>query len=330
MNCCARWRNAYRQWNVAKPTSVKAKSDRKITDVFARTRREHIAAALRSRFALRIHTSILLLWTFSAGLLTTKALFALGMQSMWLRYTLAIVVAYGAFLLGVRIWLAYVGAGSRGSGGSDTRQADNNGKGSSIDVADFLPSGSGSSGGSSDVFSGGGGSSGGGGASASFGDGIAPPSNLLAMDSAALSASSGGSGGGDSSLLSDVGGKVGDVVGDIGGGDGEGCLIAFAVMIVIGIVALAIGGAVFVISAGPEILIDAAFEALLAGGLIKAARRMHDPDWFGSVIRATWIPFVVVLVLAVAFALTAAALVPQAKTFGEVMSAVMPLLLGKL
>jgi len=65
--------------------------------------RNRIAAALRSRGALRIHTAMLLLWTFSAGLLTTRGLLILGVHSMFLRYTIAIVVAYGAFLPGVRI-----------------------------------------------------------------------------------------------------------------------------------------------------------------------------------------------------------------------------------
>lgn len=90
------------------PPPKKKKTFKEMTHVT----RERIAAALHSRFWLRFHTSILLLWTFCAGLLTTKGLFALGMQSMFWRYTIAIVVAYGAFLLGVRLWLHYVGAGA--------------------------------------------------------------------------------------------------------------------------------------------------------------------------------------------------------------------------
>jgi hypothetical protein len=293
-----------------------------------RTPRERIAAALHSRFALRFHTSILLLWMFSAGLLTTKGLFALGMQSMFLRYTIAIVVAYGAFLFGLRVWLAYVGAGGSSSG-TGNRQASS--KDSSIDLPDFSYSGGGSGGGSPVGFGGGGGSSGGGGASMSFEGDAASSSNLLAMDSAGLSASSGGGsgGGGDSGIFGDVGGKVGDVVGDIGG-DGDGCLIAFGIMIVVGLITLVIGGAFFVISMGPEILIDAAFNAMLAGGLIKVGKKVSDPDWFGSVIKATWIPFLVVLVMVWIFTATAAVLTPTAHTFGDVMRVVWPLLLESI
>jgi hypothetical protein len=276
---------------------------------------------LHSRFALRFHTSILLLWMFSAGLLTSKALFALGLHSLFLRYTIAIVVAYGAFLLGVSIWLAYVGA--RGIDASAKRQTNNRSADGSVDLPDVVPLG-----GSPSVFGGGGGSSGGGGASASFDGDAVPSSQLMAVEGTGLSASS-GSGGGNSSILSDVTGKVGDVAGDLGGGD-DGCLIAFAIMIVVGLIALMIGGAFVVISMGPEILIDTAFNAMLAGGLIKAGGKVSDPGWFGSVIKATWIPFTIVLVMAWIFAVTAAVLTPQAHIFGEVWRAVWPLLVSRM
>jgi hypothetical protein len=305
-----------------KPAANPSQRKARIKDLFSRKPRAVIAKALHSRFALRFHTSILMLWMFCAGLLTTKGLFALGMQSMFWRYTLAIVVAYGAFLLGVRIWLAYVGAGG---GTGHSRRAATRDTGSSLDFPDVLTSGRSSSGGAPSVFGGGGGTSGGGGASASFDGGVAPSSNLLAIDAAGVSAPTGSDGG----IFSGVGGKVGDVVGDIGGGD-DGCLIAFAIMIVVGLIALAIGGAFFVISMGPEILIDAAFNAMLAGGLVKAGEKVSDPDWVGSVIKATWIPLIIVLVMAWVFAGMAAVLTPKAHTFGEVWQVVWPLLLQSL
>ncbi len=289
--------------------------------------RERIAAALHSRFWLRFHTSILLLWTFCAGLLVTKGLFVLGMQSMFWRYTIAIVVAYGAFLLGVRVWLHYVGAGAarKVNHARSMDRADG-----SLDIPDLsFPSGGTCGGGSPGGFSGGGGSSGGGGASGSFDAGAMPQPNPLVADSLQMPATSGG-GGGNSSIFGDVGGKVGDVVGDIGGGDGDGCLIAFGIMIVIGLFVLAIGGAFFIISMGPEILIEAAFNALLAGGLIKSGAKVSDPDWIGSVIKATWIPFAIVLVMAWIFAGMADALLPQAQTFDDVWRAVWPLLQAQL
>jgi len=293
--------------------------------------RIRLARSLREHFALRMHTSILLVWTFCAGLLTTKALFALGMQAMWMRYLIAIVVAYGAFLLGVRIWLAYIGRGHQ-TQTAKRLQAEKK-KSSSIDLPDFSSSGGGSGGsGSGGIFRGGGGGSGGGGASGSFAvdAGAAQHLNLAAADglstgNAIETASSGGSSGGG--IFSDVGGSVSDAVGGLGGDDG--CLIAFALMVVIGLIALAIGGAVFIISAGPEILIDAAFNVMLAGGLVKATNRVNKPDWVGSVVKATWIPFAIVLTTALVFAITAAVLLPQAKTFSQVMNVLWPLLLSQ-
>ena len=297
--------------------------------------RTRVARELRARFALRMHTLVLLLWTFCAGLLTTKALYALGVQTMWLRYLLAILVGYGAFILGVRIWLAYIGYGRNASSSRNLSSKDS--KGSSLDLPDLGSSGSGS-GGSGGVFRGGGGGSGGAGSSGSFAmdGGMAPRLNLAAADSLttsnaiseASSVAPGGDGGGGGGILSNATSSIGDAVGDIGGGD-DGCLIAFAVMVVIGLIALAIGGAVFIISAGPEILIDAAFNAMLVGGLLKASNRVSEPDWMGSVLRATWKPFMVVLVMALAFAFTAAMLLPKAHTFGEVMKVLWPLLLDQ-
>jgi len=40
---------------------------------------------------------------------------------------------------------------------------------------------------------------------------------------------------------------------------------------------------------------EAAFQCVLAGSLLKSARRMDAPDWIGGVFRATWIPLAVVL-----------------------------------
>ena len=296
------------------------------------TTRDRIAGTLRRHFGLRIHTSILLLWSFSAGLLTTKGLLALGMQSMFWRYTLAVVVAYGAFMIGVRIWLAYVGVPAGGNeggmgGGRSARQSKDNSKSRSLDLPDIsLGRGSGGSSGSGgSIFSGKGGGSGGGGASSSFDASASRPSNLLALDSASIAT---GDAGGGSSGIGDTIKGLGDI-GDIAG-DGDGCLIAFAVMIVAGLLLAAIGAAFFVVSLGPEILIDAAFSTLLTGGLVKAGRRMGQPGWIGSVFKATWLPFMAVLVSLWIFAGIAAVLTPQANTFSAVWRIVWPQLMGAI
>jgi hypothetical protein len=116
-------------------------------------------------------------------------------------------------------------------------------------------------------FVGGGGNFGGGGASGDFSDG--------------------GAGGG---LLDKVSGDL-DV--DL---DGEG----FVPLLILGVILLAVFGAgAYLLYEGPAILSEAAFEFLLASGMIRRFRRMDDPDWLGSVFRMTWFPFAVVLVIAI-------------------------------
>ena len=59
-----------------------------------------------------------------------------------------------------------------------------------------------------------------------------------------------------------------------------------------------LGVGVFLIWQAPAILAEAAFNTVLAASLVRSAKRMHEPDWVGSVFKATWKPFAVVFSLA--------------------------------
>ncbi|GAB2518316.1 hypothetical protein [Lysobacter humi (ex Lee et al. 2017)] len=99
----------------------------------------------------RLQMSAIVLLTAAVGLLASWMLHAAGMDAMWLRYPLAAALAYVAFLVQLRLWLAW-----RDEPGS---------------LVDALPSGSGSGGGGGSgtgAWSGAGGRSGGGGASAGW------------------------------------------------------------------------------------------------------------------------------------------------------------------
>jgi len=48
----------------------------------------------------------------------------------------------------------------------------------------------------------------------------------------------------------------------------------------------------------PFILSEAAFEFILAAGLVRGTKRIDSADWMGSVFKTTRIPFIVTLVLA--------------------------------
>src|SRR5438034_1065148 len=55
------------------------------------------------------------------------------------------------------------------------------------------------------------------------------------------------------------------------------------------------GAALWVVWQAPVILPEAAFEALLAAGLVKAARRAQTGGWARGVLRSTALPFALML-----------------------------------
>ena len=129
-------------------------------------RRDRTHDALRALVATqvsvpRLQMSLLVLLTAATGFLASVALSAIGMESLWLRYPLCVMFAYGAFLCLVWAWrrhrewdLSDLPAGSDGSSSASTGRSD---------------------------WQGHGGGSGGGGASASF-DGPAAHASLASFD----------------------------------------------------------------------------------------------------------------------------------------------------
>ncbi len=112
-----------------------------------------------------------------------------------------------------------------------------------------------------------------------------------------------GSFGGGSSLL--------DV-----GGDDEGCaLVVVIVVVVVGILAAAL----YLVYAGPTILAEVAFEALLASSLLPGARKAESPGWVGGAVKATFLPFLAIFVLATGFGWFAARECPGARRVPDVL-----------
>lgn len=78
-------------------------------------------------------------------------------------------------------------------------------------------------------------------------------------------------------------------------------LAGLVLMIVLVAIVLLLGGiAIYFIYTAPALLGEAAFEAVLAASIARRARRAEGKGWIGAVWRATVLPFVGVLVLAVA------------------------------
>jgi hypothetical protein len=95
---------------------------------------------------------------------------------------------------------------------------------------------------------------------------------------------SGRSGGGSSSWDLDLGGDVGDIV------------FIFVLVLVV----LLVGGiAIYFIYTAPALLSEAAFEAVLAASIARRAKRAEGSGWIGAVWRATVLPFIAVLALSV-------------------------------
>lgn len=112
---------------------------------------------------------------------------------------------------------------------------------------------------------------------------------------------------GSSDILSggiDTGGGIGDTVGDVVGGVAEGLgdeggvvvIVVFAALAAI--MAVVIGTGAYLVYEAPFILSEAAFEFILAAGLIRGTKRIDSAVWMGSVFKTTSIPFIITLALA--------------------------------
>jgi hypothetical protein len=219
----------------------------------------------QKRFFLRFHMSLILGATTATGLLSSKALLILGLDNLVIRYPVSVLIAYLCFFLFIKIWLWYI---------IDPEPSQ---KSNFLDAVDVTPNFdlSGGSVNTASATPSGGGTFGGGGASGSYDDMgavIREPISVIKPDS-------GGSG------SSSTGGIDIDV-------DGDGVLP----LVILGVIIAAVFGAgVYLVYEAPVILSEAAFEFLLAAGLVKPVKRLDDPDWMESVLRTTWIPFAVVL-----------------------------------
>lgn len=271
---------------------------------------------LLAAFFVRFHMTLILGAVCLSGVITSKMLLSVGFTWMPMRFAIAIIAAYAIFFLMVRLWLSYIGISPRARTLISQARSRKSRSGSSSGggVFDFGSSGGSGSGSSWGGF--GGGSGGGGGASESWGDAAPdaawlssseplPSSGVGSFNLGSLgSASSGSSGGGFDLDLGD-----------------DGCLAIVVLLLLIALILGIFGAGAYLIYQAPAIFGEAAFQAALASGLIKASRGIDNADWKGSVFRATWIPFIVILILAVAFGGAAHRYCPAATRIAEIFTA---------
>jgi hypothetical protein len=79
-----------------------------------------------------------------------------------------------------------------------------------------------------------------------------------------------------------------------GGGDDDGWLV---IVLLIALVLCILGGGVYLVYAAPHILPEAACQVVLAGSMTRVSKEPHH-NWMTGVVWSTWIPFVLVLLMA--------------------------------
>ena len=271
--------------------------------------RARVKRYLIQRFYTRFHMSLILASSGFAAMLTNWAMLREGVHAMWMRYPVAMALAYLTFLAGVWLWLKYTDA-------TRACMADNNPNaktkslvdGGDVLNTDLVPNfgGGGGGGGAIEVPGplGGGGSFDGGGA----GGGWVEANPVQSLTSDATPTPSGGG------FFDGVGDKLGGFC-DL---DGDAVVLIVIALMLMGSLIL-LGG--YVIWFAPDILSEAVFGATLAGGLAHAAKRHDEGGWVMGVVKKTWWPFAIVFVFAMIFAFYAAVHYPQASTFGGALSA---------
>lgn len=244
--------------------------------------------------------SLILAATGAAGFLASFLMLHLGVSRMWLRYGLAVLLAYAVFLLLLRIWVYLHSRETKGNVSDyllDVVPTDF----SSLSHAGEAPA---------SAF-GGGGDFGGAGASGSWNGGVSAGMAHAApscdVGGVGVSGGSAGGGGGDagSGLLSGL---------DIFDADSEGCvffLLALA-LVVAGTLA-----ALYVVYAAPLLLAEILVEGVLLSGLYRGMKRAQRGDWLGAAVRRTWLPVLLTLVTFAAAGYFLQRAAPRARSIGE-------------
>lgn len=240
----------------------------------------------------RVEMALMLSLTGLVGFLASALLLHLGLDTMAIRYAVAVVVAYATFLLLVRGWTARHLYGRR----------------SRIDPVDFVdvptPEFQAVPEDHSDVF--GGGSFGGGGAGGSF---EAPEVAGSAASSIEVSSVAG-------DLVSGTGSSVaGDAI-------GSAADEAWPLVLVVAVLAGTVVGTFMALWAAPALLAEILLDAMIVGGMVRQLRRTDRPHWTLGVLGRTWIPAMSLLVLLAGSGWGMQAWVPQAQSIGDFVAAI--------
>ena len=243
-----------------------------------------VRRALERLHSLRLQMMLIVALTGAAGFGSSVLLLAGGVHSMPLRYPLAVLAAYLAFLFFLWCWLKL-------------RWED------FVDVPDM--SGGSGSGNTSLPWEGGGGHSGGGGASGSWDGGGDRAIASLEGHGLADGASSSGS----SDVLPDIGDVASSSL------DGEELVVVIIALVAL---AAAVVAAFWIVWIAPTLFAELTLDAALATGLYKRLKKIEGDHWLRTAIRRTVWPFLGVALLFTAAGAAMHAYAPQAKSIGQV------------
>ena len=242
-----------------------------------------IRTHLRQQGYPRLLVSLILLMCFGVAFLVSYGLFKSGVSSMWVRYLLAMCLAYATFLGLIRLWV-YSFLRDEPSKRSNVNDA------SVGDVPiDFGTYGSSAS----KPEHGGGGDAAGAGAGGSWDselDGVGLASELPMVDGI--------------SLDFDV-----DAIDSV-----EGILIAPIIWLLMAVVMLSVGAVVYGASTlVMELVLELAL-AIFAAGFLNRVTRRH---WLETAIKKTIIPFCLMTICVVCFAAWIGHVRPDVQTIGQ-------------
>lgn len=229
--------------------------------------------------------SLIVLLTGGVGFLAASLLLKAGMDTMWLRYLCAFVVAYPAYLLLLWLWLR-----SRTEDYTDFP-----------DVSNLAPSSSGTS---DSAIAGdlarlpveGGGSFGGGGASGGFDAPLAGES--ITLDSGATEG------------ITDV---AGDALGPVGDAD-EFAIVLLVVIMLVAVLA----SSVWVVYTAPGLFAELTVDGALSAGLYHRLRKAETRFWLETAVRRTLLPFILTTAIVVGCGWYLQQLAPAARSIGDV------------
>jgi hypothetical protein len=246
-----------------------------------RGRIERVRAALVQRGSPRAEMMLITLCTGAAGFLTSYGLLQCGLERLWFRYLLALLVAYGVFFGLLRLWVSLHARRSRRDDGPSLEEVADLTEG----LAEAALSETPGSGGALEE-------------GARFGGGGA----TARIEGPSATAVSGGSSGGSASSGADL-------------LDGDEIVLPIVVVLTLVGALLASG---WVVYSAPGLLAEMLVDGALVGGLYRRLRRDNSASWFSIALRQTLLPFLATALLFVIAGWYLQSRLPEARSLGDV------------